>query len=106
MTTIREMLDDHNPVPAWTEEELVEWVLGQPEWRRTHLLDMLQEAETRGLNTFRILTKLRAEVGDMERQSGGIGGIIGVGIAIAEGWLAGTTLIHGPAAIRNLANNK
>lgn len=93
------MLNNHRPAPRWTEAELVDWVQGQPEPRRTTILDTLKDAKDRGLNTYRILSQLRERVESKENV-----GLFGMFSAALEGWAMGSAVIDGPKALKNLAN--
>jgi len=96
--TIHDMLAAHNPAPRWTEAELVQWVQNQDEPFRTRILDGLKEAQARGLNTLRILHNVR------EQYEASRPGFLDIILGAMGGYLEGVALVHGPAAIRNLAN--
>jgi hypothetical protein len=88
----------------WTDQELVDWLKGQPEFRREKVCEALRYARSHNMDMFRILRKLRGRVASQEAATTGMRGVVGYLLEAIEGYTIGSMMADGPAAMRNLAN--
>lgn len=101
MTRLQDLLNNHNPTPAWTEAEMVAWLQAQPVDIQEKILDKLKEHQANGLNPLKILIELRHL---RESRRAASGGLIGMFMEALEGYAIGSALIDGPRALKNLAH--
>ena len=68
MTALDNMVNKHNAL-AWTPDEIVNWISGLPEDKRTIFLDGLKEAKLAGMNVHRFACKARKSVELIDKKS-------------------------------------
>jgi|19_taG_2_1085344.scaffolds.fasta_scaffold00089_2 hypothetical protein len=87
-------------IEPWTEAEMATWLQEQTAANQAKIVPVLAEARDSGLRPFRVLTKLRQQVGD----SGTSISFVDYCKAAWTGYSKGCIAADLPSAIRNLSN--